>query len=154
MTVPERICEWDGCDERQAGLMRFCEHHGHRVLMGHEEPPDPEDDPQDHAFFHQGGQSSTATTVTRGKRTHDTGGKSSVNWTPEMVATGVQQVALLEQDAREAELIAEALHEHADEHERTAMNAETRAFQIRNQMRTDGVWPDEGISGSAKGVDS
>jgi hypothetical protein len=33
-------CEWDGCDRPQAGLMRFCEHHAHRILMGHDEPPE------------------------------------------------------------------------------------------------------------------
>lgn len=28
------VCEWPGCKRMQAGLMRYCQDHGHRILLG------------------------------------------------------------------------------------------------------------------------
>lgn len=65
--------------------------------------------------------------------------RTGINWTPDMIARAVQQIATLETDAGNETFIADALAEHVDEHRRSAMNAKTRAKDLRDRMQRDGV---------------
>lgn len=64
---------------------------------------------------------------------------TGINWTPDMIARAIQQIAILETDAGNETFIADALAEHVDEHRRSATNAKTRAADLRERMVKDGV---------------
>jgi hypothetical protein len=69
-----------------------------------------------------------------------TTGRSSINFTPDVVERGRKIVADAREDAEHETIIAEALSEHADQHYRMAARAEDTIRTYRNAMIEAGVW--------------